>query len=174
MERAIVGWIVRARGLKGEIVVKPTTREPQRLKRLLNMTVEVGEDNSANMYVENIRLASGNVLIKFSGIDSRTSAEQFQGQAIMIPGDDLPKLNPDEYYIHDVEGLTVKDPCGNVMGRIIQVLEYPANDVFVMSRDKEEVWIPATRDIVKRVDLSEKTIVMELPEGLPVYKSEKR
>ena len=169
-----MGWIVRARGVKGEIVVKPATRYPHRLERLHNMAVKVGEDNPANLYIENIRLSSGNVLVKFSGIDSITSAEQFRGQAIMISGDDLPKLDPDEYYIHDIEGLTVKDPCGKVLGQIIQVLEYPANDVFVMSRDEEEVWIPATKDIVKRVDLSEKTVVMELPEGLPVYKSEKR
>jgi len=172
MEMAVVGKVVRSRGVRGEVVVAPASRDPEKLIQLKEVFLERVGTDPQKIVIQKVRVHSGKLLIKLEGIEDREAAEFLKGLSILVPRSELPELESDEFYIHDVIGLTVEDREGKFLGRIIDVYEMPANDVYVMECDEEEVWIPAVKNVVLQVDIARKKMVVELPDGLPVYKKE--
>lgn len=86
---------------------------------------------------------SGKYLIgHIDGVDSRESAQAFIKQTLFVKREDLPKLD-NEYYWHELIGLTVINQQGQVLGKITEMMETGANDVMVIHADNgEEHLIP--------------------------------
>ncbi|MGL6250402.1 MAG: ribosome maturation factor RimM, partial [Billgrantia desiderata] len=71
------------------------------------------------------------------GVDSREAAERVAGAEILLPKAELPQLEGDEYYWHQLEGLTVVTREGVVLGRVAYLFETGANDVMVVKGDPQ-------------------------------------
>jgi 16S rRNA processing protein RimM len=91
------------------------------------------------------------VVVKLSGIDNRTLAEMHSGGYLEVA--DPRPLPGDSFYHHQLVGLEVRTRSGMSLGRIADVLERPANDVWVARGAGAEQLIPATRDAVIEVDV---------------------
>ncbi len=102
------------------------------------------------------------LLVKFKGIDDISQAEAIRNMDICIPEAELLPLEEGEYYIDDLLGLQVVTTEGEDMGKVEDVLQSPANDVYVTDR----AMIPAVKDIVVKIDLDEKKIIVKPIEGL--------
>jgi len=157
----VIGKIVAAFGLKGEVKVVPFTDFPERFKELGE--VYVGSEASGRMRpIGSVRFHKGSVLIKFEGIDDITAAENLRDAEIRIRESDLMPLEEGSYYIHDLIGLDVLTTEGENLGKVTDVLTGPAQDVYVTER----AMIPAVKEFVVSIDLQKKQIVVNPIEGL--------
>ena len=85
---------------------------------------------------------------------------------MLVPASQIPPLPEGQYYQFQIIGLKVWEE-GHLLGEIIDVLDYTANDIYVLRRtDGTETLIPALKQIVRRIDLEAGIMEVSLPEGL--------
>jgi 16S rRNA processing protein RimM len=143
-----VGQVLGAFGVEGAVKVLPLTDFPDRFLTGAELVVE-GETR----HVEWSREQPEWMVVKLTGLDNRTLAEMHRGRYLEVPMDQVHKLPEDTYYHHQLVGLVVCTESGRALGRISEVLERPANDVWVARDGNVEHLIPATREAVLKVDL---------------------
>lgn len=74
--------------------------------------------------------------------------------------------DPEEFYDHQLVGLTAVDEDGDPIGPVTDVLHLPAQDMLVLDRDGREVLVPFVADLVPSVDLAARTLVVVAQPGL--------
>ena len=148
-----VGQVVGPFGTEGAVKVVPLTDFGDRFEpgqRLLLGGVE--------REVVWSRSRAPGVVLKLSGIDNRTLAEMHRGRYLEVA--EPRPLPGDSFYHHQLVGLEVWTASGTSLGRITDVLQRPANDVWVAREDGVEHLIPATRDAVLAVDVEQGRVVV--------------
>lgn len=103
--------------------------------------------------------------MRFCDVHSRDEAESLRGSALCIPeAEARPKEN--QVWIKDLYGLTVVDSEGRVLGRVVGVLSYPAQDVLEIETSGGRKLLPLVRDLVPEVDLEVGRLVVTPPRGV--------
>ena len=151
-----IGIVTKPHGIRGEVPVFLTTDSP------FSELGEVRLEKHGNTKIERTRPQKNMIIVKFSGIDDRNAAEGLVGQKIYT--DKSFPLAPDEYYIRDLIGLLAVDESGQTIGTLVDVLQYPANDVLVIKPDGDSFMVPAIKEVVQNV--SKDRIVLRLLPGL--------
>lgn len=165
-EYVSIGIITKAHGLKGEVVVVPITDDLRQLEKLKSIMIKdpAGEHKPFN--IERARIISDRIVVKFENVNDRNSALILTGSIIDKRLSDCDALPSDEYYIFDLIGLKVKTTRDLWLGKIIDVLTLPANDVYVVQDGANEYLIPAIKDVIKKVDLEQEYVLIEPLDGL--------
>lgn len=160
-----VGKILKPQGIKGEVKASVLTSFPGHFEEL--NTVFIGNKTLQAYSIEHVRVSNRFVFIKFKGVDSRNDAELLRNKYLYIREEELTELDEDEYYIHDLIGLKVFSEEDKYLGEIVDVESYSANDVYIL-RDalSTEYMIPAVKDIILRVDMHGKKMVIRVIDGL--------
>lgn len=167
----VVGRVAKSHGVRGELVVEVRTDEPEArfapgatLRGKLARSKEVRD-----FTVESAREHSGRLLVFLAGIADRTAADALRGMLFVVDSADLPpSQDPDEYYDHELEGLTVRLTDGTEVGTVTEVLHSAAGELLSVraAADKREILIPFVTAIVPTVSLADRLIVIDPPEGL--------
>jgi len=160
-----IGRVVATQGNKGEVRIVPLTDFPGRFQNIERIYLVQKEKEPVTTEIERARHHKGFVILKFKDYDSISQAEELKGFFIAIPKEERMKLKKDEYYIDEVMGLEVENEEGKRLGKIIDVVRNPGNDVYVVKNDKE-LWVPAIKEVVKKIDLENKKMVIHMVEGL--------
>lgn len=100
------------------------------------------------------------LVVKLHGIDNRAMADLFRGRYLEVPDDAVRALEDGRFYHHQVVGLVAVTSSGRPLGTITEVLERPANDVWVSRDGMVEHLIPATKDAVIEVDLADGRVIV--------------
>ena len=158
-----IGKIINTHGLKGHVKVMPLTDDNKRYEKLKKIHLE-GTDKE--LEIEKVWYNKGFVMLKFKGYDNIDDVISFKDKFILIHKSDAVQLPEDSYFIHDIIGLEVYTVNDIKLGKITNVLQPGANDVYVVKNEKKEYLIPAVKDIVKKIDLSEKKIIIDPIEGM--------
>ncbi len=158
--RLAVGRILRPWGVRGELKVEPLTDFPERFAPGSRLWV-----GDAAYVVLSARWHRGALLVGFEGVDD-AAARAMRGALIETPEAELPELPPDTYYRHQLIGIEVRSMDGTALGRIVDVLDTGANEVFVVRGEAGELLVPAIGDVVREVDLAGRRMTIELLEGL--------
>jgi 16S rRNA processing protein RimM len=167
VSRIAVGIIRRAHGIRGEVSVEPWTDSPDRFRELRTVTlVSPDEDDTRTAEIESSREHGGRALVKFSGIDSPEATRALCGWTIEIPESDARKLAPDEYFLHDLVGLTLIDREGKNRGVVTEAYEGGGGVLLNVAGRKGQFEVPFATGICKEIDLPGKRIVVDLPEGI--------
>jgi 16S rRNA processing protein RimM len=116
--------------------------------------------------IQEVQRSGRHLRLKLTGIDDREAAKALRDVFIEVLERDLDPLPPGEYYRFQLLGLTVRSIDGQELGRVVDVLAAPENDVYVTRGDKGDVLIPAVDDVVRDIDLSSGVIVVEIVSGL--------
>jgi len=155
-----IGEVLGAWGLKGAFRVRPLTDFPERF------------DPGEAVYIQGVPCTiessspqKGSVIVKLSGIDTPEAAAKLRRKTLEIPRSELRKLPKGKYYQFEIIGLEVSTTDGAVLGKVSDILNC-GNDVYVVKGDGREILIPATKDVVKRIDLKAHKMVIEPIEGL--------
>ncbi len=106
------------------------------------------------------------VLVSFEEISSIDQCRNFIGARLLIERSHLPEIGPDVYYWTDLIGLLVYTTDGSYLGRLDKIFTTGSNDVYVVREKKAEKLIPALASVVKKIDLTNKIMQVEIPEGL--------
>ena len=125
MEKIMIGKIVNVVGLKGEVKVYNYSDSDEIYRT--TEAVYVGDDLVG---IENVRLQKNMVILKLAGISDRDGAEAVRGKELFITESDLPELPEGQYYIRDLIGMTVKKENGEILGKVSDVLQNTAQDIF--------------------------------------------
>lgn len=150
-----VGQVMGAYGVAGAVKVLPLTDFEDRFASGARVMLE-GERRE----VEWSRPAMPGLVIKFRGIDNRTVADLFRGRYLEVPEEAVRPLTEGRFYHHQLVGLAVQTSSGLPLGTIAEILERPANDVWVSREGTVEHLIPATRDAVVEVDVAAGRVVV--------------
>lgn len=108
--------------------------------------------------VESGRAHGKGIIVKFVGINTPEEVAKLTGNLIGITRDQLPAVKKDEYYWTDLEGATVIDKDGKILGKVIYLIETGSNDVLVVKGDKEHAIPFLPGDVILSVDLEKKEI----------------
>ena len=150
-----VGQVAGAYGLDGAVKVVPLTDFADRFDAGATLLIDGSERE-----VEWSRSSQLGLVLKLRGIDDRTTAGLFRGRYLEVPETDVRELAEGRFYHHQVVGLAVLTSSGRQLGTIAEVLERPANDVWVSRKGVVEHLIPATRDAVVEVDIAGGRVVV--------------
>lgn len=165
VEYLTVGKIINTHGVRGEMKVIPSTSDISRFDYLKIVWVEK-DDKLTEYFVEKVRYHKNFVLIKLHGINDMDGAAELKNCYLKVDRKNARPLGEDEYFIADLEGCEVYEK-DVLLGRITSVLQTGSNDVYVVNGDKYgEILIPALKNVVLNVDIENRRIQVELPEGL--------
>jgi len=143
-----VGQVKGAFGVDGAVKVMPLTDFQDRFDVGASLLLD-----GCLHHVEWSREGQPGLVVKLRGIENRTVAELFRGRYLEVPDEEMRALEPGTFYHRQVVGLAVVSASGERLGSIEEVLERPANDVWVSREGAVEYLIPATKDAVVEVDL---------------------
>lgn len=151
-----IGQIVRAVGIRGELKVKPLTDDPERYNKLKVVYV-----NGSPRRITSVRSDGGFVYVKLFGVDDRNGAEALKDAFIEIDRVNAVELNEGEYFIADVIGCKVYTDDGKEIGKVDDVSQYGAADVYTVSNGGAVVRFPFLKKLIVKVDIEASVIVLK-------------
>jgi 16S rRNA processing protein RimM len=166
----VVGRVVKAHGVSGELVVEVRTDDPgNRFAAGSTLTGKPAKGGPAREYtVESSREHGARLLLRLAGVADRDAADAMRGVLFVVDSADLPPIDdPDEFYDHQLAGLRVVPTDGRLVGNVNEVLHTAAGELLsVTSETGAEVLVPFVGAIVTAVSLDDQTIEIDPPEGL--------
>lgn len=161
-----VGVITGTHGLKGEVKVFPTTEDKERFLDLEEVLLDTG-DELLELKVEYCKFFKKFVFVKFEGLDDINEVEKYKRCPLLVTRDNAVELEEDEYFVADLLGLTIIDDSGVTIGKLENVIETGANDVYeVLTEDGGRILLPAIKECILDVDMEEGIILVHLMKGL--------
>ena len=162
-----LGQIVNVRGLKGEVKVNSFTDDNTKFERLPKVFIKRNKGDLEERKIEKVSYNKNQVIIKFVGINTIDEAEKLRNSFILVDRDDLGSLPEGIYYIADLIGLDVFTEEGELLGKVDDIYNTGANDIYVIKDDLgKQRLLPGIKDVIKEVNIEEGKIIVNLIEGL--------
>jgi 16S rRNA processing protein RimM len=162
----LIGRVVKAHGIRGEVVVHPLSDVPDRFDT--GTRVVLGGTPST---IASSRPHQGRLLVAFEGVTDRSAAELLCGRDIEAPRVDLD--DTDTYFVHELVGMVVRSDAGEDLGTVVAAIELPGSagyDLLEVRRPDGSVWLlPAVDDYVEVTEDDagvEHLLVVDPPAGL--------
>ena len=161
----VIGKILRAHGVRGEVRVLPHTDNPKRFSWLEE--VYVGERDPKPIAIEGVRFHKELVLLKLVGYDFRDQTDTLKGEMLLVPMENAIPLEDGEYYLFQLLGLDVYTDEDQHLGVLKDVIETGANNVFVVNGEgKKDILLPDTKEVVTEIDFDNGRLTVHLLPGL--------
>lgn len=165
-ELVTIGQIIKSQGNKGEVRIFPLTDFPNRFEALDKVFL-VKDENILEKKIETVRIHNGKyIAIKFTDINNIGEALKLKDYFVKIPRELKVPLEKDEYYIDELIGLRVKTKNGKELGILKTVQDTGGTDIFLIKGDNKEYMIPASKEIIIKIDEDEKLMVVDPIPGL--------
>ena len=178
-EYAIVGLIRKAQGVRGEVVVEPLTDKPDVVfasgSRVFAGTTDgepavahnvKGEEQIPTLTIAGSKPFKKGLIVQFEELQDRDSAELWRGRYLLARFSELPPLQDDEVYLHDLTGMQVVSAAGDEIGKVAAFYELPQGIMLDVNTLRGAVLIPYRPEIIVRTDIETRTIVVDDKLGL--------
>ncbi len=157
-----VGRITSPFGVRGEMHLFLHTEFPERLTK---RTVYMGDDR-VELRIAALRMQKQQAIIRVKGVDTVEGAEGLRGKELFIAAQDATPLPDGRFYTYQIVGLQVYTTTGEHYGVVRDVLDRPANDIYVVEHQQRELLIPAIKDVVKDINIETGTMIIDVIPGL--------
>lgn len=164
-----VARIVRTRGLKGEVVADILTDFPERFELLDTVTAVREDGERVELKIEKFWFQNDRVILKFAGYDSVESGETLRDVEICVPESDTVHLEDGEYFDWQLSGCKVETLDGDAIGEVRELMRTGGTELLVVAGETKEYLIPFANAICVEVDIENKLIKVDPPEGLLEY-----
>ena len=167
-KRVVLGQLGKVHGVRGWLKLHSYTSPPENILDYSPLLAGTGDSEQLLEIDQTSRRANG-LLVHFKGIDDATVARSLTGLELSVASAELPALEEGNYYWHELEGMEVCNGSGQILGRVLRLLETGANDVLVVgpsaaSVDDRERLIPYLVDsVVEEVDRVNRRIRVDWP-----------
>jgi 16S rRNA processing protein RimM len=159
--RIVIGRVSRPHGTQGEIRIEYFNPDDLQFFSRYQMIFLQGDKGSPQPYRPiAVRPHKKFILALLEGIRTRAEAEQLRGRVVLVDAAELPPLDADEYYWHDILGMRVVTEDGGNVGTITEIFPTRSNDVYVVREGEREVLIPAIKEVVVSIDTKARTMVI--------------
>jgi 16S rRNA processing protein RimM len=160
----VVGFLRRAHGVRGEIIMDLHTDFPERLRS--GRKLFVGNERKP-ITLSGVRPHAKGMLVKLKGVETPEDAVPFRNQWVYVRATDVPPLPEGKLYQHELFGFQVVDEDGQLLGELVEILETGANDVYVVRNEiGKEILLPAIPSVILETDPARRLIRVHLLEGL--------
>lgn len=156
-----VGRVLRPHGLRGEVRVQAFAEGAPNLQR--GRRVWLGNRELTIVRARQDREAW---ILQFNDMSDRTDAEQYYQVLLEVPDSQVRRIDSESFFVHEIIGMRVVTEDGREVGRVVDVLQTGANDVYVVRGERGEVLVPAVGDVVKKIDARESFISITPLPGL--------
>jgi len=164
-----MGKIVGAHGIKGALKVYSYAESASSFKPGSSVILK-SEGSEQAFVIAWVKPHHKTVLLAFEGVTNRNRAEELIGLELFMPWESLETLEEGVYYWSDIIGLSVFTIENEYLGRVTSVIQTGSNDVYVVKneegQDPAEILVPALEWVVREIDLDQKKMCVDLPEGL--------
>lgn len=167
-EDTLIGRILSPHGVEGMLKVFPYSDFPERINMLESVEL-VNDSERLRMLVEKASIHGRFWLIKFREIKTREAAKCLSGYDLVIPRHERINLPEGHYYHDQLIGMKVYHADGTFIGTIADIISTGAHDLYLVSqseRKEKSMLIPAVKEFIRKIDLKNKTIFVDLPDGL--------
>ena len=162
----LVGTIVGTFGNKGDVKIIPLINPADYLLELNSIFAENSDSVKQEFKVIRSKKHKNVYLFTLEGINDMDVAEGLSGLSVYVPSIEFKELQKNEYYYHDLEGLTAYTESGNLIGKVDHIMQ-GGNDILVIKDETgKEIMVPFVDELVPEVNLKEKTIIINTIEGL--------
>ena len=161
-----LGYIVRTHGVKGQVVAFFDVDYPEDYEELESVFLQLN-GKLVPFFINALDIQpNGRIILKFEDVDSIVEAEKLKNIPLYLPLDQLPELDEDQFYFHEVIGYSVVDEQLGELGTIREIYEMPYQDLMAMDYQGVEVLIPVQDELILRADKTARKLYVNLPEGL--------
>lgn len=166
LEFITAGQIVNTHGIRGEVKILPQGVEADLLAECDTIYI-----NGTPSVLTAGRVHKGCLLAKLKGIDDMDAALALKGKKVTIRRSDIP-LPEGEYFDEELVGLTARDAAtGGEIGKVDEVLTYPAHKIYAVRGGKDEYLIPAVPAFIAAIDVPGGTLDVHMMEGLGTHEN---
>ncbi|OLE51511.1 MAG: 16S rRNA processing protein RimM [Acidobacteria bacterium 13_1_20CM_3_53_8] len=166
-ELVAVAFIVRTRGLRGEVIGELLTDFPERFDGLERLIAIAPDGRRETLKLEEHWFQKGRVVLKFAGFDSIEEATSLIGRELAVPERERVPLGEDEFYDWELQGCEVETIEGERLGTVTEVLKTGGVEMLVVkNEDGRDYLIPLAEEICVEIDVKEKRIRVDAPEGM--------
>lgn len=162
----IIGQVLRSHALRGAVKVRIFPDAAEQFLHLRQVLLQRGEQRLGEYAIENLQAANGGFLVKFREVNDRDQAESLRGAEVLIAREACAPAALNQFYDFDLIGLPVFTASDEPVGELVDILHYPANDVWVIRCDAAEKLIPAIDTVIQKVDLPNRRVVITPLPGL--------
>lgn len=161
--RVLLGSISTAHGIRGEVVLRTYTGDPEAIGSYGPLS---DKDGKRTFKFKSVRATPKGVIVRIEGVNDRNAAEALRGVDLYVDRAKLPEPDEKEYYHADLAGLAVRDASGADIGWIVTVANFGAGDLLeVRFKDvKQTEYVPFTDACVPEVNVEAGYAVIVLPE----------
>lgn len=163
-----VGKIINTHGIRGELKVSVVTDFPeQRFQENSDLYLFDGLDFQEKLKVKKARPNKNNWIISFANLADINLVEKYKNFDLYAQGIDQLEVEEGQYLYQQLINLKVVDTNKGEIGKIVEIMEMPANDVWVVDQGSYgEILLPVIDQVIKNVDLDNRIVQVELLEGL--------
>ncbi len=167
----VVGRVVKAHGITGELVVDVRTDDPwDRFATGTSLRARARDKTERTYVVSSMREHGARLLVRLDGVGSRDAADELRGSLFIVDTAELPPIDdPDEFYDHELEGLRVRTVAGRDVGTVAEVLHTAAGELLSVrpaEGDGPEILVPFVAAMVTSVSVADGLVEIDPPDGL--------
>lgn len=162
----LLGYIVKTHGVKGQVVAFFDVDYPEDYEDLESVFLEQ-QGRLVPFFIESMEpQQKGRFIIRFEDIKTIEQAEKLRNTSLYLPLNELPELEEDQFYFHEVIGYQVVDENHGKLGLVREFYDLPQQQLMAMDYQGQEMLIPVMDEILLRADHNAKVLHVRLPEGL--------
>ena len=162
----VIARIAKPRGLRGEVSADIVTDFPERFEDLETVIALLPDGERRELKIENFRFHQSRILLKFIEIDSIETAEEMRNAEICVPETEAVALEDDEFYDWELVDCKVESIEGETIGVVKELMRTGGTEILVVVGTEKEFLIPFAKTICTEIDIENKLIRVDLPEGL--------
>jgi len=164
------GRIVKAHGLRGEVILLPHSKNSDNLQFFSSLMLRQGASSEPQSEPKSFEILEQNNLgdrsiVLLKGVNSREDAARLAGSCVYVDSELLPKPEEDEYYWYQLIGLEVFDEKENKLGTVSDLNDNASQNLLVIKNGEREHLVPFIEHFIKSIDLDNNKIVLTLPGG---------
>lgn len=161
-----IARLSKPRGLRGEIVADVLTNFPERFENLKMVLLVRPDGETEEIEIEKFWFQKNRIVFKFVNFDSIEAAETLRNCEICIAETEAVELEADEFFDWELEGCAVETASGEKIGTVKELMRTGGTEILVVAGETKEYLIPFAETICTAVDVENKLIKVDAPEGL--------
>lgn len=161
----VLGKVLRPHGLEGLVRVRSYAESEVSFEKAGVLFLSPVSGKTTPGRVLSARPHKNIVLMKLEGVDSAEAAEELRGAEVLVPAETISR-EEGEFLWQELIGLRVFLDSGEYIGDVSRIIDAGGNEIYVVGRDKKEIYVPATHEVVAEIDLDKRRMTISAMEGL--------
>jgi 16S rRNA processing protein RimM len=165
-ETVLVGRILRAHGVRGEVLVEVLSDNPRRFAAGSELLAARAGRARGKLTIRAAHPHPAGLRIAFAELGDRDTAAALAGAELEAERASVPAAAPGAYYLFELVGCRCRDRVAGELGEVTDAFEDGGGWLLEVTRDDRRLLVPFVASFVAHVDRQERTIQLDLPEGL--------